>query len=425
MSSATARAACCLLTLSLCAAGAGCTGTSQGKPVTVLVPWSLGTGEYNAFQSVIRMFERETGVQVSTEVSRAATQQLNADLAAGDPPDLVDLPSPGAVYQFEGKGLKPLSIDLSSYDQPWRGLAESGIGTVYAVPVKADVKSLIWYDTRVLQSPPKTWAALENISRNGTPWCLGLASGSASGWPGADWVAEILLSRYQAGTYKDWLDGELPWTSTQVRNAWTTWGTLMRHGAAINGGALGALRTKFGAAASGMASRKCELEHGALSATGLAPATGYDYVPFPSISGAASPILVSGDFMGLFTDNPNAGKLLAYLASRQAQTQWVEQPGGHAFSADQTVTPAAYPAGVEQKIAKLFQPAGSTTLCFGADDMMPPDMSTAFEQAVLYYVNNHNYVNNHTFLQKLLAGMQKTQEGAHPSPLAQRACAKP
>lgn len=387
--------------------------------MTILVPWNQGGPEYNAFQSVIGTFERETGVQVFAEVSRAPAQQLDADLAAGDPPDLVDLPSPGALYQYKGKGLKPLNIGLTSYDQPWRGLAELGTGTVYAVPVKADVKSLIWYDTRVLRSRPASWAALENLSRHGTPWCLGLASGSASGWPGADWVAEILLSRYQADTYENWLGGSLPWTSAMVQNAWTTWGALMRYGAAVNGGVPEALGTPFNQAAGGMAAGGCELEHGALSATGLTSTAGYAYVPFPSIFRAASPILVSGDFMGLFTDNPNAGKLLTYLASRQAQMQWVKQPGGYAFSADQAVTPAAYPAGVQQKIASLFQPADGTMLCFGADDMMRPDMSTAFEHAVL------DYVNNRASLQALLAGMQQTQHGVGPSPLAKRACAKP
>lgn len=58
-----------------------------------------------------------------------------------------------------------------------------------------------------------------------------------------------------------------------------------------------------------------------------------------TISGQAPPILVSGDFMGLFTRNQDARNLLTYLASRRAQTLWVEQ-AGHAFSADQAVLPA-------------------------------------------------------------------------------------
>jgi alpha-glucoside transport system substrate-binding protein len=424
MRSATARAACCLLALGLCAVAAGCAGPSRDNTVTIIVPWTQGTHEYSAFESVIQPFEQNTGVQVIPESSRAATLQLDADLASGDPPDLVDLPSPAAVDHYKGHGLKPLTINLGSYDQPWRSLAELGTGTVYAVPVKADVKSLIWYDKAALRSPPTSWAALENFSRHGTPWCLGLASGPTSGWPGADWVADILLSGNQASTYENWLGGELLWTSRTVESAWMTWGALMRYGAAIDGGTQGALKTGFSnAAGPGMTSGRCELEHGALSATGLLPTAGYGYMPFPSISGAASPspILVSGDFMALFTSNPNAEKLLAYLATSQAQARWVQQPGAYAFSADQAVRLTIYPPGVQRSIASLLQPTDGAMLCFGAEDMMQPDMSTAFEQAVLDYIYDHHP----SYLKKLLAGMQLTQDGADPSPLARVACARP
>lgn len=419
MNHAIARATWCLLALGLCTAAAGCAGTSGNDTVTILVPWTQSTSEYNAFLAVVKPFGQQNHVQVILESSRALVQQLEADRAAGDLPDLVDLPSPGSAYQLK-RLLKPLKTDLSSYDQPWRGLAELGTRTVYAVPVKADVKSLIWYKTGALKAPPKSWHALENISRHGHPWCLGLASGSASGWPGADWVAEILLSKDQAVAYENWLSGKLPWTSVKVQTAWTTWGTLMHHGAAINGGALGALATTFSYAGSKMASGQCELEHGALAATGLNPTAGYRYVLFPSIS-TASPIQVSGDFMGLFTDNPNARKLLSYLASPQAQTKWVQQ-AGYAFSADHEVMPAVYPAGVPRDIAALFQPApAGRTLCFSADDMMRPDVSAAFQQAVLDYINDPALAQLHS----VLVAMQLTQRGAGHSPLANRACATP
>jgi alpha-glucoside transport system substrate-binding protein len=410
-----------LLTLGAGATCAACGGgPAPSEAVTIMVPWSTNTGEYQAFAAVMKKFEAETGIVVHPEVTRAVAQQLDADLSAGDPPDLVDLPSPGAVEQYQAQGrLRPLTVNLSSYDQPWRDLAESGTGTVYAVPVKADIKSLIWYRTDALAAPPASWQALENLSGHGTPWCLGLASGSTSGWPGADWVADILLSRHRAGDYEDWLAGQLPWTSAEVKDAWQAWGALLRYGAAVNGGVQGALTTAFNQAAGGMPAGRCELEHGALSATGLTSTAGYGYVVFPSGSGADAPVMVSGDFMGLFTGNPDARKFLSYLASDQAQARWVRQADGHAFSADRAVAPAAYPAGVQQKIAALLQPSARTMLCFDAADMMVPDLSTAFEQAALEYINDHGA------LPALLAGLQKTQQGAGSSPGAKLACAQP
>jgi len=391
------------LAAGLCAA-AGCGGAPQEPTVTILVPWS--GAQLTAFLNVVQPWENGHHVLVDAEYTSSYMQQINADLQAGEPPDLVDFSEPGAVEQYEGyHDLKSLPIDLGSYDQPWRSLAESSDGTVYAVPVKADVKSLIWYKTSYVKGSPTstTWTALERFTRTGTPWCLGLNNGgSDNGWPGADWVAEILLSADGAGTYRDWLTGTLGWESSQVMDAWQAWGRLIRYGAAVPGGAKAALGTPY---ASAITTKGCGLDLSALSATGLTSTAGYNYVPFPSISGMPAPVLVSGDFMTMFTDNPNARSLLQYLASGQAQERWVQQPGVHAFSADSEVLPSDYPRGPEQSIADLLQPTESATRCFSAEDIMVPDLTTAFENAILDYVHDPNS------LKSLLDGLQMTAIG--------------
>jgi alpha-glucoside transport system substrate-binding protein len=418
-----------LLAFGLCAASTACGGGTANSTVTVIVPWAQGSSEYNAFLTVIAPFVKNDHIQVHLESTQDVTQQLDADLAAGAPPDVVDLPSPAAISQYITlRDLRPLKgISLSSYDEPWRSLAESN-GAVYAVPVKADVKSLIWYDERVLPSPPTTWATLQGLYRQGGTWCLGLASGSTSGWPGDDWVADILLSMSGNTTnYEKWLGGGLSWTSSPVKSAWQTWSTLMHSGAAVYGGVPYALQTAYNSATfeTAMADGHCELERGALTATGLTPAAGITFTLFPPISGTASPLLVSGDFMAQFSANSNATALLAYLASPSAQKLWVEQPGAYAFSADSDPTVSAgYVSSVQQQIASLLRPGSGRTLCFSAEDMMKPDMSAAFSQAVLDY----DYEPGSASLMKLLDGLQQTQQapGLTPSPtLANLACASP
>ncbi|MGH3246694.1 MAG: extracellular solute-binding protein [Trebonia sp.] len=416
MSGVRTRMTCLALALGLTAALAACGGGAPpGGPVTVLIPWAPGTGEYAAFKAVIGPFERDTGIQVIPESTRALTQQLDADLNVDDAPDIADLPNPGTVNGYQHKGLVPTDVNLSSYEEPWRTLAESASGTVLAIPVKADIKGLLWYNTKTVTHPPANWADLENLSKRGTPWCLGLASGPTSGWPGADWIADLLLSTGQADAYKNWLRGALSWTSHQVRAAWQQWGTLIRDGAAVPGGAPEALTTSFSGAISG----QCQLEHGALAAIGLTSTSGYSYVRLPAASDAPSPVMVSGDFMGLFTSNPNARRLLAYLATTPAQRLWVSQPGGHAFSADGAVPPASYPPGVQRQLAALLRPGSGTALCFAAGDTMVPDMTAAFSQAVL------DYVSDPASLPTLLRGLQKTEQGAGASPVWNRACATP
>lgn len=404
-----------LLAAGLATGSVACGGAAPNAAVTILIPWdkTADSGEYNAFVAVVSQFQRETGVKVYPQSTRGVPQQLEADLAAGDPPDIADLSSPGTLYQYR-KNLKPLPVSLRHYAQPWRGLAMLGTGTVYAVPVKADVQSLLWYSASAVRPPPANWAALQNLSRQrGTPWCLGLASGAVSGWPGADWIADIFMAESSVGAYKNWLHGTLGWDSAPVSHAWQDWGRLMRYGAAVGGGVPGALSTPFKQA---MASGRCAIEHGALIATGLKSTAGYDYIRFPSRSGGVAPTLVSGDFMGLFTGNPNARKLLAYLATPQAQALWVQQAGGDAFSANQAVPLASYPQGVRRDIAALLQPGAGTTLCFTAGDVMTNDVDTAFTQAVLEYINNSNNLGD------LLRGLKLTQQGAGSSPVWNIAC---
>lgn len=418
MRTAPVRLACLLLALGLCAASVACGGTAQNATVTILIPWDPkgDPGEFNAFKAVIDKFHLETGITVIPQVTRGVTQQLDADLAANDRPDVADLPSPGSVKQYERRGLQPLQISLRDYASPWRGLAMLGTDEVYAIPVKADVQSLIWYTASAVRQPPASWETLQGLSlQRGTPWCLGLASGVVSGWPGADWIADILMSMYGATAYKEWLRGTLTWNSVKVYNAWQEWATLTRDNAAVPDGAKGELNTAFNQAMSG---GRCVAQHGAMINTGLSSTAGYNYVRFPSASRAATPALVSGDFMGLFTSNPNARRLLSYLASEKAQALWVRQAGGDAFSADQSVPIMDYPQGIRRGIAGLL--ASGAALCFEAEDLMTPDVSAAFSQAVLEFVNNPSS-NPHT-LRNLLASLQATQKEAGPSPVWNLAC---
>jgi alpha-glucoside transport system substrate-binding protein len=408
-----------LVTLAVTAVPLACgAAATPDSTVTVMIPWDKQTdpSEYDAFVAVTDQFTAKYHIKVTLQTARAESQQLNADLApdAGvPPPDVVDFPHPADLYPYLKHGLRPIQVSLQHYSDPWRGLAMLGTGTVYAVPVKADVQSLIWYPTAVKQ-PPATWEALAYDSRlPGTPWCLGLRSGAVSGWPGTYWIANLLLSMYGAGAYQDWIRGTLHWDSLKVSHVWQEWGTLLGNGTSIPGGRPGALETPFNKA---LATGHCEFEVGALAASGLASMTGYGYARFPAVSGGPSPILVSGDFMGQFTGNPNAATLLRYLASDEAQAIWVQQPLAHALSADKNVPSASYPAGVERGLVGLLRDPG--TLCFSPGALMTTDMNAAFNQAVLEYINAPGS------LPGLLKGLQLTQEGVGASPLKHAACSR-
>jgi alpha-glucoside transport system substrate-binding protein len=405
--SAAPRAGLCL-TLVL-GALAGCSPPAGGGAVTILVAWG-GTALTAFRDTVIRGFEaRYPGTTVRVEATRALSSQLDTELQQGDPPDVAALPSIGAIRQYASQGaLRPLDglAGNAAYGQPWQSLMRpQPDGRIYAVPVKADVKSLIWYDPATLRQelpalrlpartvPPQTLPQLAALStalaRSGhAPWCLAVSSPPTSGWPGADWIADLLLAGEGPQAYQAWADGRLPWTSPQVAGAWRAWDALVGPDGAVHGGRASALSTAIGKARP--AGGGCFLSHGTLVDQGFSPGARYgsDYGFFPFPSGGstpgAGPVQVSADFVGMFRATPAAENLVSYMTSAGAQRAWVGYRGADGFSPSSQVRPDAYPDAVTRSIAALL--TSGRRLCFGAADAMSPDLAAAFDHAVLWYL---------------------------------------
>src|SRR5207245_5007828 len=111
--------------------------------------------------------------------------------------------------------------------------------------IKSAYKSLIWYNPKALQQAghqvPKTWddmmALSQKIAGTGTtPWAIGLESGATSGWPGTDWIEDIVLRQAGAETYDGWYQGKVKWSSDQVRKAWQSWGQIVGDAKMVYGG---------------------------------------------------------------------------------------------------------------------------------------------------------------------------------------------
>ncbi|MFJ4716748.1 ABC transporter substrate-binding protein [Streptomyces sp. NPDC088785] len=360
-----------------------CAG-SDDRHVTVMVPWTA-QDEFGAFYSVVKDFEHDTGIQIDVQVTRALTQQLDAAVTADAPPDLAVLPSPAAIARYAPGDLEPLdarTADSGAYLEPFRSLARVDDVT-YAVPVKIDVKSLVWYDTTTTDRPrTRSTDALDRYARDGRlGWCLGLASGPTSGWPGADWIADIVLADAGPDVYAGWAAGRLPWTTAAVERAWSRWGDL------VGAGTLGKASDEgFTEATRSMAEAKpaCRLAHGARSA--LAAAVQKE--PRFDFAGPAdrAPLEVSGDFIGMFTDdNPAARTFVHYLSGARAQQKWVDAEGSAAFSA--RTRGIVYRNEARRRVAALLSPASGHPLCFGAADTMSPDTAAAFYRAVLDYAD--------------------------------------
>jgi alpha-glucoside transport system substrate-binding protein len=393
------------------------TGSTSNDGGTVTLQVSESPPEEAALQDhVLAEFTRETGIRVIFQPStRALDQVLQAELQTGTQPDVAILPSPGQLQTFASQGvLQPIDSALGNqtnqYGPQWASLEhaiqESGPGShVYAVPIKIALKSAIWYNPTALQrllgaswdgTPPVDWQQLIDLTNlitahGGTPWCMGMESTPVSGWPGTDWIEDILLHQSGPETYGKWADGMLPWPGPgPIAQAFGTWQLIVDNPKNIAGGTEGALLTNFADASTPLFNNPpgCYLDHTAYidnSKNTHRPGVDFSFFPFPTINGNNG-VEVSADFAAVFRATPQAESLIRFLASDVGQRLWPAVPGIGAFSANRTVTEAVYPDVVSKQVAYVL--AHANTLCFDASDLMPSAMSYAFNQAILAYLSN-------------------------------------
>lgn len=397
-----------IMVLSLFAGG--CSGTGDDGKVTVLASW---TGdEEKAFKQVLDAFEADTGISYNYQGTRAVEQVLASDVQRGAAPDVAVLPNPGVLAKYQKSGdLLPLDGVLEgaagdSYGQQWLALQKIGKTKQYAVAVKADLKSLIWYNPAQMTGPkPTTWADLVAFGANltakgGTPWCVGMGAPPTSGWPGTDWIEDILLHSAGRVSYWAWSSGKLAWTSAEIEQAWRDWGSVVAVPGAVRGGTAAALFTDFADAGKPMFTKPpgCALEHQAsfvmsryqlkrADGTSPRPGTDFDFLRFPGRDAYE----VSADLAGMFRDTPEARRLIAYLSSEKAQRIWPGIPSASAFSVHPKVGPDVYADPVSRRIAETL--TSVPDLCFDASDLMPAPMSGAFHRAVLEYLSNPERLN--------------------------------
>jgi len=409
-------------------AAGGCSMVDADESLSVLASWT--GAEETAFLKVLKGFEDETGIKVNYTGTRALNQVLQADVQKGQAPDIAVLPSPGELANYVRDGYVH-DVDgilgdrpEESYSTQWLKLLKVETGKIQAVPVKTDLKSIIWYNPITFGRPPPTsWDELTATTdalraRGVAPWCVGMGATPASGWPGTDWIEDILLHQSGPAAYQRWSAGTLRWDSPEVKRAWTTWGELVTTPGSVRGGTTAALLTEFGDAGRGMFTGPpaCMMEHqGSFMLGGYrnqgVPGQNFGYFPFPA--SAANPkgaSEVSADLATMFRPSDRARRFMAYLADERGQKVWPAL--GSAFSANKKVN--VYADDVSRRIAARL--ISEDTLCFDASDLMPATMSDAFSRAALEYLGNP------ASLDSLLDSLEKVRTGIDPDDQLEVAC---
>jgi alpha-glucoside transport system substrate-binding protein len=238
-------------------------------------------------------------------------------------------------------------------------------------------------------------------------WCVGLESKESSGWPGTDLVETFLILQSGVEAYDRWADGDLAWTSDEVRSAFQAYGRIVADDA-VFGGPEGVLTTGFEVAGDPLFTDPpgCVFLHQAsfmpafFEADGRQAGVDFDFFPFPEINAAnRGSVIGGGDLVGLLSDNPAAAELLAYLLTPEAQSVLVS--AGGALSVDRRVTD--YPNEVVRREAAMLTSAEHFR--FDASDLMPATMNTAFWQAILEFTADQGQ------LETILTRLERIRQG--------------
>ena len=391
--------------LTAVACGSGST-TSKGS-VHVLAVWAAA--EQDSFTAVLKPFEDQTGIKVLYESTRDVDSVLATRIAAGNPPEIASLPSPATLTKYAGQG-KLIQLDNGILDMTQMNAQYSPgwikLGTInnklYEVFAWAAVKGLVWYDPAKFTAKgyqvPTTWADLmtlqSKIKADGTtPWCIAVASGAASGWPGSDWVKEIVLSQAGPTVYDSWWQGKTKWTDPAIKSAWQTWGTILGpNDSNVSGGSKTILSQPFGNGGDGMFKTppKCYMHNQASFITDnfvkqdkAVPGTDFKFFALPDVDPQFEGAHVgAGDAFSMLKDTSQARALIKYLTTPEAQAIWVKRGGK--LSPNKTFDLANYPDDITRQVAAVM--TGAKIFAFDAGDLMPDAMKTAYWGAVLKFV---------------------------------------
>jgi len=354
------------------------------------------------FNATMKSFVDTTGIAIEYTGTKTFETSIGTRVDAGDPPDIADFPQPGLLARF-AKGGKVIDLAdkldqaalKANYGQSWLDMATmpGASGDIMAgVWERVNGKSFVWYPKKAFDAAgykvPATWdelTALQNqiVADGDTPWCIGIESGDATGWPVTDWLEEFMLRTTSLDNYDKWVTNELKFNSPEVKAALTKVGEIFLDPKLVNGGTAGIVTTAFGDAPKAMFENppKCWLHRQGNFITSFFPASaksGVDYDVFylPGVDAAfGSPVLVAGDIWAAFKDRPEVLAVMEYFTKGEHLKTWVESGGAIAPQKDADL--AWYADPTTRFVAKTIVEAPSVR--FDASDLMPGAVGSGAE----------------------------------------------
>ncbi|MFC8851409.1 MULTISPECIES: ABC transporter substrate-binding protein [unclassified Micromonospora] len=381
---------------------------NDGKKVTIYS--SIRDIEADRLDESWKQFEDCTGIEIDHEGSGEFEAQLGVRVDGGNAPDLAFIPQPGLLKRFVDAGkLKAAGADTKAtaeqnYSPDWLKYSTVN-GQFYGAPLGSNVKSFVWYSPKTFKEKgwtvPTTWDELmalsDKIAASGTkPWCAGIESGDATGWPATDWIEDLMLRTQTPEVYDQWTTHGIPFNDPKVAEALDKAGTILKNEKYVNGGFGGVksiATTSFQEAGTPVTTGKCALHRQASfyanqwpEGTKVAEDGDVFAFYFPAIDPAkGKPVLGGGEFVAAFADRPEVQAVQTYLASGEYANSRAKI--GDWVSANNKLDLANVPNPVDKLSVQILQDQ-KTVFRFDGSDLMPAAVGAGtFWKGMVEWVN--------------------------------------
>jgi alpha-glucoside transport system substrate-binding protein len=380
--------------LSSGSSGGGDSGKASGsvKGATIKIWTSVDQPILDGMKAVIDPEAKAQGFTIQWSKVTNINQLIITKIQANDVPDIAMIPQPGVVADIVKRG-KATALDgvldmnaLKSSMVP--GTLDSGTvnGKLYGLLVSANAKSFVFYPKKAFEAAgykaPTTIDELNALTdqirgQGKTPWCLGIGSDTATGWPATDWFEDLILRYGGTQAYDDWVSHKVKFDSPVVRQAAAEFQKIAFTSGNVLGGRKSIASNAFQTAGNPMFNKTpgCWMYKQGSFITAFFPKAvqadmdnqvGVFY--FPSANGTDKPMLGGGD-LSMLLKNTAAGQAAMKLLAQTNVGDVAVTNGSSFLSPHKDFDPSKYKGAIPQQVAKFV--TESTAFRFDGSDAMP------------------------------------------------------
>lgn len=367
-------------------------GGGEGGDKTVTVFSSIRDIEAERLEAAWADWETESGVTIEHEPSAEFETDLLVRVDGNNAPDIALVPQPGLVRTLAAEGsLTEMPEDMKAgvEENDIEGWLDLGMvdDKLYGVPFGANIKSLVWYNPKKFAEKgyevPTTWDEMMTLSDKiaadgGKPWCVGIESGDATGWPLTDWVEDVMLRVNGAEVYDQWVAHEIPFNDPQVADAVDAVGAIVKNDKYIQNGVKSIAGTSFGDAGLGVVDGSCYMHrqasfYGNQFPEDVTKGADGDVNAFylPTVKADDPQVMLGGgELIVMFNDKPETLETAKYLTSAEYANSRVK--AGNWLSPNKGLDTSLIEDELEKNFAELLQ--GSDVFRFDGSDLMPANV---------------------------------------------------